>query len=106
EPLYFPLVWHSAQRALMTGTISWAKSIFLGGSAWAGAVSPTPAVQTANQTHHQDWGRPHCKPLANMMPSPEPSHQFPAGRLSPLNKPSLAFQGKGLLLTSGPNGHF
>src|SRR5215510_954110 len=33
EPLYLPLVWHSAQRALSRGTMSCAKSIFAGGCA-------------------------------------------------------------------------
>src|ERR1043165_203896 len=29
-PLYLPLMWHSAQRALRIGAMSWTKSIFLG----------------------------------------------------------------------------
>ena len=37
-PLYLPLVWHSAQRALRMGAMSWAKSIFFGSPAKIGVA--------------------------------------------------------------------
>src|SRR6202011_6194995 len=49
DPLYLPLVWHSAQRALMTGTMSCAKSIFFGVYAWTGASPPREISQATSQ---------------------------------------------------------
>src|SRR5271166_3140480 len=48
-PLYLPLVWHSAQRALRRGATSWAKSIFFGGSAWTGGASSMTSTAHAGE---------------------------------------------------------
>src|SRR5262249_44378563 len=45
EPLYLPLVWHSAQRALRSGTMSWAKSTFFRGSARPGPARTTTTIR-------------------------------------------------------------
>src|SRR5947209_3963657 len=50
EALYLPLVWHSAQRALISGAISCAKSIGLGASAGTGVTTPTLSSQATSQT--------------------------------------------------------
>ncbi len=44
-PLYLPAVWHSAQRALSSGSTSWEKSIFFG--AWA--LAPPARAQATRQ---------------------------------------------------------
>src|SRR3954452_15103497 len=44
-PLYLPLVWHSAQRALRIGSTSWAEST--GSAARAGAAQAAKSARTA-----------------------------------------------------------
>src|SRR5262245_3433745 len=49
EPLYLPLVWHSAQRDLMMGTTSWAKST---GFASRAAHGSAPRARAATAKRH------------------------------------------------------